>query len=145
MTIYLPRFQGAAETRPQRISTAAPTGRADEIVLVVEDEPRVRTFSTDALNELGYTAIAAASAEEALQIIGSGRTISLLFTDIIMPGMSGWQLAEIAAQAVPSMKVVFTSGFARDSATPDGAPRAVLMKPFSIEQLALKVREALDA
>jgi CheY-like chemotaxis protein len=144
VTIYLPQFPGSAISRPPRIAAAIPGGSKSEIVLVVEDEPRVRAFSTEALSELGYTAVAAPSGEHAMKIIESGQPVSLLFTDIIMPGISGWQLAELATQSRPQLRVVFTSGYARDSTSVAGTP-TILMKPFSMEQLALKVREALDA
>lgn len=84
---------------------------------------------------------------EALKVIENGAEIDLIFTDIIMPEMNGRQLAEAALQRLPHVKVLFTTGYAPNAAVHNGVvdPKtAQLHKPFTLDQLAAKVREALD-
>ncbi len=145
--IYLPRFFGAEEA-------VQPTGRGDnpaavtETVLVVEDDARVRASTTDALRELGYTVIHAGSGEEALQKLADNPAVALLFTDIVMPVMNGRKLAEEALARMPQLKVIFTTGFTRNAVVHNGVldhDVHFLAKPFTIEQLAAKLRDVLDA
>ena len=100
----------------------------------------------EALRELGYQVVAAASAAEALSLIDQGERPALLFTDMVMPDMNGRQLAELALQRLPGLRVLFTSGYVRE--TGEGAAEfgaRFLPKPFTLEQLAAKVRSVLDA
>ncbi|MBA1145057.1 CHASE3 domain-containing protein [Mesorhizobium neociceri] len=145
--IYLPRFFGAEEA-------LLPTGRGDnpaavtETILVVEDDARVRASTTDALRELGYTVIHAGSGHEALQILADNPGVALLFTDIVMPVMNGRKLAEEALARLPQLKVIFTTGFTRNAVVHNGVldhDVHFLAKPFTIEQLAAKLRDVLDA
>lgn len=145
--IYLPRQMreeevGAAVARP--VNPGNPT----ETVLLVEDDDRVRSASAEALAELGYTVIPAASGAEALALLDERDDIALLFTDIVMPGMSGKKLADEAVQRRPGLRVVYTTGFTRNAIIHNGVlDRGVnfLAKPFTLEQLAAKLREVLDA
>ena len=146
--IYLPRQYGDEPLRAKAAQVAAYRGLKSEIVLVVEDEERVRTISVEALRDLGYTAIGAASAPEALQLVDSGLGVSLLFTDVIMPGMSGRELSDRMRQGHPGLKVLYTTGYARNAIVHNGlldAGTNLLTKPFSLEELATKVRLMLDA
>ncbi|MBN9220118.1 MAG: CHASE3 domain-containing protein [Mesorhizobium sp.] len=145
--IYLPRFFGAEEP-------ATPAGhgkseaKATETILVVEDDARVRAATTDAMRELGYTVIHAGSGEEALQKLAATPDIALLFTDIVMPVMNGRKLAQEAVARQPGLKVVFTTGFTRNAVVHNGVldhDVHFLAKPFTIEQLAAKLRDVLDA
>ena len=146
--IYLPRFHGEAEPVAQRrTTTTAPGGNVNEIVLVVEDEDRVRGYSVEALRDLGYTVVHASNGTEALRMIEAGQDVTLLFTDVVMPGMTGRQLADHAINALPTLKVLFTTGYTRNAVVHNGIldpGTNFLPKPFSIEQLAAKVRSALD-
>ncbi len=147
--LYLPRFAGAAAAAVERAEAPLPLpeGRADEIILVVEDEQRVRHFSVDALRELGYTAISAGNAAEALTLLSDNPAISLLFTDIVMPEMNGRRLADEARARRPELKILYTTGYTRNAVVHNGmldAGVAFLPKPFTIAQLAIKVREVLD-
>ncbi|AZO45511.1 response regulator [Mesorhizobium sp. M7D.F.Ca.US.005.01.1.1] len=144
--IYLPRFFGAEEA-------AVPTGRGEnsapitETILVVEDDARVRASTTDALRELGYAVIDAAGGQEALQKLAETPGIALLFTDIVMPVMNGRKLAEEAIARMPQLKVIFTTGFTRNAVVHNGVldhDVHFLAKPFTIEQLAAKLRAVLD-
>jgi CheY-like chemotaxis protein len=126
---------------------ALPEGRADEIILVVEDEQRVRHFSVDALRELGYTAISAGSGRDALELLREQPSVALLFTDIVMPEMDGRRLAEQAVALQPGLRILYTTGYTRNAVVHNGmldAGVAFLAKPFTIAQLARKVREVLD-
>ena len=150
LRIYLPRWFGAETPRlaPARRDGAVARGTPNEIVLVVEDEAGVRNLSVDALRELGYTVIHADGAGEALRMIGDHPTIHLLFTDIIMPEMNGRQLADRAIVLRPDLKVLYTTGYTRNAVVHNGVLDpgvAFLPKPFTIDQLAAKVRQVLDA
>ncbi|WP_294262090.1 PAS domain-containing protein [uncultured Sphingomonas sp.] len=145
--LYLPC--AAAEATAPRDRVAAdrepPRARPGERVLVVEDEERVRSFSVEALRDLGYGVDAAASGPEALAVIDAGLRPSLLFTDMVMPDMTGRELADAARRRVPDLRVLFTSGYTREQRAegiPGGPP--LLPKPFNLQQLADRVREALD-
>ncbi|MBC9033355.1 PAS domain-containing protein [Sphingomonas sp. JC676] len=130
---------GTPENDPDRDVSGAQPG---EVVMVVEDEERVRAFSVEALRELGYAVVDARDGLEALQMIERGQPVSLLFTDVVMPEMSGRDLAEQARQRLPELKVLLTSGYAPEVA--GGADESILSKPFDIDQLAERVRAALD-
>ena len=149
LKVYLPRWFGADVSRaagPRRDGAAA-RGAATEIVLVVEDEAGVRNISVDALRELGYTVIHAENAAEALAMIGRHPKIDLLFTDIIMPEMNGRQLADRAVALRPDLKVLYTTGYTRNAVVHNGVLDpgvAFLPKPFTIDQLATKVRQVID-
>jgi len=146
--LYLPRFRGAD---PGQLKTVAsdemPVGGASEIILVVEDEQRVRHFAVDALRELGYTAISAASPAEALAALNAQPEITMLFTDIVMPDMTGRQLADEARALRPDLPVLFTTGYTRNAVVHNGMVDigvAFLAKPYSMGDLARKVRDVLD-
>ncbi|MCQ8870392.1 CHASE3 domain-containing protein [Mesorhizobium sp. LMG17149] len=144
--IYLPRYFGAEEpamTTGRGDNTAAPV---TETILVVEDDARVRVSTTEAIRELGYTVIHAASGEEALQKLAENPNVALLFTDIVMPVMNGRKLAEEAVARMPQLKVIFTTGFTRNAVVHNGVldhDVHFLAKPFTIEQLAAKLRDVL--
>jgi PAS domain S-box-containing protein len=149
VTLMLPRHDRAPDSAgaaPQ--ATELRTGSSDEVILVVEDEERVRNHSVEALRELGYTVLQAPDGIEALRIMARGKQpISLLFTDVVMPEMTGDELARRARERQPGLKVLFTSGYTPDenAITNDaGIAAALIAKPFGVVQLASKVRAALD-
>ncbi|ULO25058.1 CHASE3 domain-containing protein [Methylocystis sp. SB2] len=148
--IYLPRFVGEGEVAgPRREPSAAGMafrGSPETLILVVEDEDRMRSIAVAMFQDLGYSVLAAGSAVEALALINANPDIDLLFTDIVMPDMNGRALAEEALRRRPDLKVVFTTGFSRNAVIHNGVlDRGVnfLPKPFSIEQLAQKVGAVL--
>jgi signal transduction histidine kinase/ActR/RegA family two-component response regulator len=146
--IYLPRFFGDEETALSAGTGDATARPATETILVVEDDMRVRVSTTDALRELGYTVVHAGSGEEALQKLDESPDVALLFTDIVMPVMNGRKLAEEAVKRVPGLKVIFTTGFTKNAVVHNGIldhDVHFLAKPFTIEQLAAKLRDVLDA
>jgi signal transduction histidine kinase len=145
--VYLPRFYGAADEAEAPGSDVIRDGSRTESILVVEDDPRVRAFSSEALRELGYSVTTATNGADALRQIEAGLQIDLLFTDMVMPEMNGRQLAEAALARLPHIKVVFTTGYAPNAAVHNGvleANEAHLHKPFTLDQLAAKIRAALD-
>jgi two-component system, cell cycle sensor histidine kinase and response regulator CckA len=144
--IYLPVVAGPTEAPLHRAPSKLFQG--GERVLLVEDEDPVRVVTALLLETLGYRVWQASSAEEALRLVqGSPERIDLLMTDVIMPGMSGRQLAESLRTQYRGLKVLFQSGHTDDTVVRQGilhAEVAFLQKPFTLETLARKVREALD-
>jgi CheY-like chemotaxis protein len=123
-------------------------GRASEMILLVEDDPLMRRLTTEALRELGYSVHDCAGASEALQVLAEAPEIKLLFTDVVMPEMNGRKLADIAARAHPGLKILFTTGYTPNAVVHGGVLDAgvhFLAKPFTLDQLAAKVRQVLDA
>ena len=146
--IYLPRLYGeaAATEQAKRLATVH-RGLRSEIILVVEDEERVRALSVEALRELGYGVVEASGPRQALRMLDEGQQVTLLFTDVVMPDMSGRQLADRARVKRPNLKVLYTTGYTRNAIVHNGMldpGTNLLTKPFSIEELAAKVRKILD-
>ena len=143
--LYLPVYKGKAAPLPVE-PELAPQG-AGETILVVEDEPVVRSLVVEVLNDLGYQTREAGDAAEALRISESGQRIDLLVSDVGLPGMNGRQMAEIIRQQRPGLKVLFATGYAESAAASDflGPDMAVITKPFAIDAFAIKVREMLGA
>jgi signal transduction histidine kinase/CheY-like chemotaxis protein len=147
--LYLPRFLGIGEpvTRPQSINVV-PTGNAKQIILVVEDEPRVRHLTVEMLRELGYTVLEADGAASALLLLKTSPEVNLLFTDIVMPEVNGRQLADEAQRNDAALKVLFTSGYTSSAIVHNGVLDdgvQLISKPFTLDQLANKVRGVFDA
>ncbi len=147
--IYLPR-QAAhpLECHGNDILQALPRGEEREVVLVVEDEPAVRELSVEVLSELGYRVLEANGADAALRLIDAHPDIALLFTDIVMPEVNGRKLANEARRRRQNLKVLFTTGYTRNAVVHNGVLDAdveLIGKPFTIEELANKVRAVLDA
>ena len=145
--IYLPRL----DARPRASSPGMKAGvsRGTETILVVEDEPAVLALSQRALETQGYVVLAASDATTALRLVERhGGMIHLLLTDVVMPGMSGRDLAHQLAARRPGTRVLYMSGYPGDAIVQHGEFQpgtAFLQKPFSPDGLARKVREVLDA
>jgi CheY-like chemotaxis protein len=122
--------------------------RGSETILLVEDEPAVRALTRRVLQRYGYDVLEAASGDEALALAERRPgEIHLLVTDVVMPGMSGREVAQRIARTRPSTAVLYTSGYTPDAIMQHrviaaGAP--FLQKPFTPAALAAKVREVLD-
>ena len=146
--IYLPRYVGDLfQPDHKRADTAIEAGTAGEVIMVVEDDDRVRSMSVEALRELGYTVIEAGRPGEAIRMIEAGQRVDLLFTDVVMPEMSGRLLADRLLALKPDLKVLFTTGYTRNAIVHNGvldSGTQLLPKPFSIDDLASKVRSILD-
>ncbi len=145
--IYLPRVD--AEVDAPRSEVAVTTLRGTETVLVVEDEDQVRAIVTSLLRRQGYRVVAAQNAGEALLLCEQHEEpIDLLLTDVVMPKMSGPELARRLSATRPQMRVLCMSGYTDDSVVRHGvidANMAYLQKPITPQSLAQKVREVLDS
>jgi signal transduction histidine kinase/CheY-like chemotaxis protein len=146
--VYLPRHLGAANTTlaDEAEKAALPLGTPDTIVLVVEDEEPVRHMTVDALRELGYTVVQASDGNQALQQVQCQPRIDVMFTDIVMPDMTGRELVDQARKSRPDLKVLYTTGYTRNAVVHNGVldrDVAFLPKPFTLEQLAAKIRDVL--
>ncbi len=148
--IYLHRVGTVVKmTPPIRTSDPSLPHAKNETVLLVEDESSVRKLASLALRELGYNVLEAAGGNEALQLVGQrrGPGIDLLLTDVVMPHMSGKELADKIRTAHPGTKVLFTSGYTDDMLGQEDVANhkaMLLQKPFTRSALAHKVREVLD-
>ena len=147
--IYLPRHHGEAQPAEEvrRVGAGIHRGLRSEVVLVVEDDERVRALSVEALKELGYGVVEASGPAQALRLLDEGREATLLFTDVVMPDMSGRELADRAREKRPGLRVLYTTGYTRNAIVHNGMldpGTNLLTKPFSFEELAAKVRKILD-
>jgi len=144
--IYLPRVEEYVAA-PGPVA-GLPAARGAETILVVEDEVGVRTLIRTILENQGYQVREAQRGSEALVVLESGAgAVDLMITDVIMPGMSGRELAERAAQLAPHMRVLFISGYTDEAIVHHGVLQPgipFLQKPFTHEALARKIRELLD-
>ncbi len=115
-------------------------------ILIAEDEEGVRAHAIDALEELGYSTLSAGTGKAALEVLANHPEISLLFTDVVIPDMNGRQLAREALEMRPDLKVLFTTGYSGDAIVHNGmldADVSLLLKPFTLEQLARKIAEVM--
>ena len=145
--IYLPRVDESPTASQPVMSTASLLGT--ETILLTEDAPALRGMARQILERYGYTVLEAPSSKEALTLASSRPgPIHLLLTDVVMPGMSGRELAERFTAQRPEVKVLYMSGYTDDAVVRHGVLRpgtAYLQKPFTPETLGRKVREALDS
>jgi len=147
--LYLPRTQ-KAETGIAPAPAAdieAYAGDAATIILVVEDDERVRGVSVAALRDLGYAVLHAPNGEIALAKLQNNPGIALLFTDVVMPEMSGRVLADEARKRHPDLKVLYTTGYTQNAIVHNGVvdvDARLLLKPYLWNELARKIRAALD-
>ncbi len=145
--IYLPRVEKTARIyKPKARPSMAPGGT--ETILLVEDEEAVRTMVSKILKNKGYTVLEAAHSKEAFEICERHEgPIHLMVTDVIMPQMSGRELAERLASILPEMRVLYMSGYPDNTIVQHGVLEpgtAFLQKPFTLNALELKVREVMD-
>jgi two-component system cell cycle sensor histidine kinase/response regulator CckA len=150
--IYLPRYQQSDIAAAARAEPAEPPAMQDitgtGTVMLVEDEDPVRIFGARALRNKGYTVLEARSGEAALELMGNtAEQIDLLITDVVMPKMDGPGLVREVRETHPDMKVIFISGYTEDSfrqRLDSDSNIHFLPKPFSLKQLATKVKEVMD-
>ena len=143
--LYLARATLDAIVAVDVAESEAPRGRG-EVVLVVEDDTTVRHLIIEVLRELGYQHLEASEARTALPILQSQRRIDLLVTDVGLPHVNGRQLAELAREARPGLKVLFVTGYAENATMRGGflSPGMdMLVKPFALDALGAKIREML--
>jgi signal transduction histidine kinase len=148
INIYLPRHEQARAIKPEAAAAALAeqVENSGQLILVVEDDERVREITVAMLLELGHDVIDADGAAAALRQLEAHPDIALLFTDVVMPITNGRQLADQALKRWPDLKILFTTGFTRDVNLQSGAPDEevnLITKPFSLDQLAAKVTAIL--
>lgn len=148
VSLFLPRFTGRVVGEDGFKDDTETVGRSQHArtILMVEDDARVRKSTAAALEELGHTVFACGSGREALQVLAEQPAIDLLLTDVVMPEMTGPELAEAVVARRPDLPVIFVTGYARDAI--DGerfADHAILRKPFTVNALAQAVDAAAPA
>jgi CheY-like chemotaxis protein len=144
--VLLPRTcESAVEKKAVPVGSA--TG-GSEVVLIVDDEPEIQNNVGAILTGLGYQVLTAGGTDEARKLLVEKKTIDLLFTDVIMPGaMTSAQLAALAREYHPTIRVLFTSGYSEDAVIHDGRVDdgvTLLSKPYVRDELAQAIRMALD-
>ncbi len=145
--VYLPRSAGKSAAA-EEIKREPSRGHSSECVLVVEDDADVRGYVVETLEALGYDVLEAADAEDALRLLREHKTVRLLLTDVVMPGMNGRKLADEAKLHQPSLKVLYMTGYSRNAIVHQGRldPGVdLIQKPITSEQLATAVRKVLDS
>jgi signal transduction histidine kinase/CheY-like chemotaxis protein len=147
--IYLPRDM--SRVLPEEMRRAAPLAievpPQEHVVLVVEDDPGVRTFTVNALRELGYEAIEADAAETAQQRLVEEPRVTILLTDVVLPTGNGRELADELLKARPDLAVLYMTGYTRNAIVHNGTldPGVRLLnKPFTIEELGRELRAILE-
>ncbi|MCS7066667.1 MAG: response regulator, partial [Fimbriimonadales bacterium] len=145
--IYLPRTRAE---HPAPVVTLPPplVQTGFETILLVEDEPEVRAVASESLRLLGYRVLDAATPADALQLAEQfAEPIHLLLTDVVLPVMSGRELAELVRRLRPQIKVLYVSGYTENMVAWHGVQEEgayFLPKPYTPSQLAAKVRQVLD-
>jgi CheY-like chemotaxis protein len=146
--IYLPRIQpvSSGSEESAAVQTGAP---CSETILLVEDQEEVRQFAAQVLAECGYRVLSASSGSEALALVEHySETIDVLVTDVVLPGMNGFELAKRLVALRPGIRVLFTSGYTGEVTTLRGIldrGLAYLPKPYVPNLMAAKVRAVIDA
>ncbi|NLD74745.1 MAG: response regulator [Chloroflexi bacterium] len=144
--VYLPRIDAPCDIEPVEEAAAAAAG---ETVLVVEDQVSVRRLASRVLRRLGYTVLEASHGPEALEMLEAKPTpVDLLLTDVVMPKMSGTELADRVRREHPGVRVLYMTGYAANALGERGVLKpnaAVVQKPFTANDLAARVREVLQA
>jgi nitrogen-specific signal transduction histidine kinase/CheY-like chemotaxis protein len=147
-TIYLPRNVEEFVEEKFVDDRAKTEMQGQEVILLVEDEPALLQMTAMMLGALGYRVMSAGGAQEAMRLAGEHASeIHLLMTDVVMPEMSGQNLTERLVPLYPHFKILFMSGYTSDIMAEQGildAQMSFLQKPFSLKELAEKVRQALD-
>jgi CheY-like chemotaxis protein len=146
--LYLPRYRGWLARPEERKARDAPHG-AGEAVLLVEDDPSVRLLITEVLHDLNYRCVVAEDSADASVILASDIRLDLMITDIGLPGMDGRQLAQVGWQHRPGLKVLFVTGYAdRANLREDNLLNSrfnMMTKPFSLEALAVRIKEMIGS
>ena len=147
--IYLPRIINSGEVEESDEVGEVDRIRREQRILVVEDDDDVRAYTVEILRELGYRVLEAHDGPSAMRLLErQEQQVDLLFTDIVMPGLSGRELADAARRSHPALKVLFTSGYARNAIVHSGRldPGVeMIAKPFTYQGLAEKIADVLDA
>ena len=146
ITLYLPREEMGATVQTPAPQIAQANNGTGELVLIVEDDPDVRSLANSMLKSLGYRTLLAEDAGTALNVLANQPDIDLLFTDIVLPGgMNGADLAHIANEHYPGLKILFTSGYTENANIHEsGTESRLISKPYRKNDLARKLRQVLE-
>jgi CheY-like chemotaxis protein len=145
--LYLPRHHGAIPAEPASGIGADQHAATGETVLVVEDEPMVRSVILEMLGDQGYRTIEAADGAAGLHLLRMNTQIDLLVTDVGLPGMNGRQLADLAREIRPDLKILFITGYAESVAIADGFLQSgmeMITKPFDLDHLSRRIRAMIS-
>ncbi|MFN2602463.1 MAG: PAS domain S-box protein [Gemmatimonadaceae bacterium] len=143
--IYFPRIETVAAPAP--VVTRAASQGGSETILVVEDDAALRKMAVRILDRAGYAVLAAGTPKKAIEIAATLQRIDLLLTDLVLPEMSGRELAERLSERLPEMRILYMSGYTDDSVVRHGVlerESQFIHKPFAHDALLRKVRETLD-
>jgi CheY-like chemotaxis protein len=148
--LYLPRLLAEPVGAESLLESTLPAeATSEETILVLEDDDDVRTYSVETLREIGYRVIEAHDGPSALRLLERQLRVDLLFSDVVLPGgLTGAQVSAQARAMRPGLKVLFTTGYARNAIIHHGRLDKgvhLITKPFSLNDLAAKVRDVLDA
>jgi len=146
--LYLPRAEGEVEADGYAQRELEGLQRGNETILAVDDEEGLLDLAQESLQALGYRVLTAENGTQALEVLNETSSISLLFSDVVMPGgMSGYELAELATTKRPNLKVLLTSGYTERSIATNSHHQykaKLLCKPYTPTELAKLIREILD-
>ena len=145
--LYFPRLASTESVDEPPQTNVEPRGDPSETILVVEDEENVRAYSTESLRELGFSVLEACDGPSALRLLDKHPEVDLLFTDVGLPGMNGRQLVSEACRRLPGLKVLYTTGYARNAIVHQGrldSDVELLPKPFTREELAVRIHAVLN-
>jgi len=146
--LYLPRHHGDAAMERVASAAADDVAATGETVLVVEDEPVVRSVIMEMLQDQGYRALEAVDGPSGLRILRLNERIDLLVTDVGLPGMNGRQLADQARETRPDLKILFITGYAENVAIADGFLQPgmeMITKPFDLDNLSRRIRDMVSS
>ncbi len=144
--LYLPRYWGAMGDDHASPAVTKPPHGSGETVLVVEDDASVRLLIAEVLRELGYSCLEAADGQAALPLLASNIRMDLMVTDVGLPGLNGRQLAEMARAHRPGLRILFVTGYAEHATERGrflGPGMDMITKPFTLDGLAVKIREMI--
>jgi CheY-like chemotaxis protein len=145
--LFLPAADSLEVAEAAPAQPVAGRTNVNKTVLVVEDEALVRMLIVDVLDELGYQVLEARDANEAMPALSSGKPIDLLLTDVGLPGLNGRQLAEVARQHRPDLRVLFLTGYAEHATRRSeflGPGMDMMVKPFEVDELGAKIASIVE-
>ena len=146
MNLYLPRAPSSSVEREEGLPDVSLDDLGNKVVLVVEDESKLRKVAVQMLNRLGLQSLQAETAKDALELLAD-TNVDVLFTDIELPGgMNGTELADVAHDLYPELKVLFTTGYAREMTLHERGSHEHtpwLLKPYSHQELARELKALL--
>ena len=148
ISLFLPRYRGGLQPLDGAEIRREPPKGSGETVLVVEDDPSVRLLIGEVLRDLGYSCLEAGDGQAAMPLLASNVRMDLMITDVGLPGLNGRQLAEIAREHRPRLRVLFVTGYAEHATDRGrflGPDMDMITKPFTLDGLAVKIREMIAA